>query len=396
MRNDERKVLEKKRVSLEEWLPDSRQWESYAVFGGDIFQRNIAVEQGIARCFGNRAIFVIHNNLSLERELKNLLSIYPDLEAYRYTPTTFVNSQNRNYMPFWGLDGDRVQEVLYPEARQSNTSQYKSGVRSYLRILEYEKKPYTLTNLLHLSQKKFEKLEMEDLNRIPDEIRDEIEANLLADDVMGKVKNDIESFAGVFRSSVWDEREEGMVNLLAAVKNKALISIYLPGRSGSVLDYLAVELEMILESNLDFLLVIDSINIEDGRMKRILLNPSLNMSKIIAADTVGDVCSSIRNSGEEILHRFQKIVLFKCANSLVAKTYSDIIGSHLKTIESKTVNNTRRIGNWGSDRTKGKSVSQQLAPRLEPEELVALGTGAVLIDQETEWIEKAGRIEELE
>lgn len=192
MRNDERKVLEKKRVSLEEWLPDSRQWESYAVFGGDIFQRNIAVEQGIARCFGNRAIFVIHNNLSLERELKNLLSIYPDLEAYRYTPTTFVNSQNRNYMPFWGLDGDRIQEVLYPEARQSNTSQYKSGVRSYLRILEYEKKPYTLTNLLHLSQKKFEKLEMEDLNRIPDEIRDEIEANLLADDVMGKVSNGVQ------------------------------------------------------------------------------------------------------------------------------------------------------------------------------------------------------------
>ena len=393
MRNDERKILEKKRVSLEEWLPDSRQWESYAVFGGDIFQRNIAVEQGIARCFGHRAIFVIHNNLSLEGELKNLLSIYPDLEAYRYTPTTFVNSQNRNYMPFWGLDGDRIQEVLYPEAGQS---QYKSGVRSYLRILEYEKKPYTLTNLLHLSQKKFEKLEMEDLNNIPDEIRDEIEANLLADDVMGKVKNDIESFAGVFRSSVWDEREEEMVNLLAAVKNKALISVYLPVRSGSVLDYLAVELEMILESNLDFLIVIDSINIEDGRMKRILLNPSLNMSKIIAADTVGDVCSSVRNSGEEILHRFQKIVLFKCANSLVAKTYSDIIGSYLKTIESKTVNNTRRIGNWGSDRTKGKSVSQQLAPRLEPEELVALGTGAVLIDQETEWIEKAGRIEELE
>lgn len=104
----------------------------------------------------------------------------------------------------------------------------------------------------------------------------------------------------------------------------------------------------------------------------------------------------VRNSGEEILHRFQKIVLFKCANSLVAKTYSDIIGSYLKTIESKTVNNTRRIGNWGSDRTKGKSVSQQLALRLEPEELVALGTGVVLIDQETEWIEKAGRIEELE
>ena len=87
MRNDERKILEKKRVSLEEWLPDSRQWESYAVFGGDIFQRNIAVEQGIARCFGHRAIFVIHNNLSLEGELiqtwKRIVILRPRLSIHK-------------------------------------------------------------------------------------------------------------------------------------------------------------------------------------------------------------------------------------------------------------------------------------------------------------------------
>ena len=59
---DERGITEWKRVSLEQWFPDSRQDESYAVFGGDIFQRDVAVEQGIARCFGHRAILVIHNN----------------------------------------------------------------------------------------------------------------------------------------------------------------------------------------------------------------------------------------------------------------------------------------------------------------------------------------------
>ena len=68
---DERGITEWKRVSLEQWFPDSRQDESYAVFGGDIFQRDVAVEQGIARCFGHRAILVIHNNFSLETELKN-------------------------------------------------------------------------------------------------------------------------------------------------------------------------------------------------------------------------------------------------------------------------------------------------------------------------------------
>ena len=390
---DERGITEWKRVSLEQWFPDSRQDESYAVFGGDIFQRDVAVEQGIARCFGHRAILVIHNNFSLETELKNLISTYPGLERYQNNPMVFVNYDNQNYMPLWGVKEERLLEILYPETNQSHFSQYRSGVRSYLNILKYQNKPYTLPNLLRLCEKSVEQLEQEDLSSMSADLADEIMVNLVTDDVMMRLRNDIQAFAGQFRGRIWDGRESNVVNMLAAVKKQALISIQLPVASQPILDYLAMELEMILERGVPCLLVIDSVDIADSRMKHILSNPSMNMAKLIAGNTVQDVCSTVKNGGE-LLHRFQKILLFKCANPVIARQYSDMIGSYFKTVVSETVNNSKRLFSWMPVRTKGSTTSQQQVSRMEPEELANLGNGAVLINQETGQIEKTAQIEE--
>ena len=108
---NERGIIERRSVSLEEWLPDSHLEESYAVFGGDMVQRDIAVEQGIARAFAHRAILVLHNNPSLEAELKNLIYSYPELAKYQNKPMAFVNYRNQNYMPFWGLNENKILEA---------------------------------------------------------------------------------------------------------------------------------------------------------------------------------------------------------------------------------------------------------------------------------------------
>lgn len=393
---NERGIIERRSVSLEEWLPDSHLEESYAVFGGDMVQRDITVEQGIARAFAHRTILVLHNNPSLEAELKNLIYSYPELAKYQNKPMAFVNYRNQNYMPFWGLNENKILEALYPERERNQSSQYRSGVRSYLKILKYGQKPYTLSNLLRLCNKNIEQLEQEELCDMPAEMADELLANLMAEGVMLKVRNDIESFAGEFRSRIWDGEEENVVNLLSAVKKQALVSIHLPVNSRTILDYLAVELELILESGIPCLLVIDSVDIEDGRMKRILQNPSVTMAKIIAGGTMQSVCSRVEHGGEEILPYFRKILLFKCANPVVAKQYSEMIGSYLRTVVSETHNDTKRPFSWLPVRTKGSTVSQQLTARMEPDELANLGDGAVLINQESGRIEKALRIEELE
>lgn len=81
---------------------------------------------------------------------------------------------------------------------------------------------------------------------------------------------------------------------------------------------------------------------------------------------------------------------------MVAKQYSEMIGSYLRTVVSETHNDTKRPFSWLPVRTKGSTVSQQLTARMEPDELANLGDGVVLINQESGRIEKALRIEELE
>ena len=395
-RENERKIIERKKVSLEQWFPDDRSDENYAVLGGNVFQRDIAIEQGIARCFGKRAILVIQNNQSLEAELKNLVNNYPELKPYQDSSMEFVNYENQSYMPLWGLDDERIVEVLYPENDQNHYSQYRSGIRSYLKILKYQNQPYTLSKLLGLCEKSMDQLEEEELCNMPARLADEIVGSLLVDDVMTRVRNDIQAFAGRFQGRIWDGREENVVNMLAAVKEKALISIHLPVGSQLLLNYLTMELEMILESGMPCLLVIDSVDIANSRMKQVLLNPARSMARLIAGDTVQTVCSTEKNGGE-ILHRFDKILLFKCANSVIARQYSDMIGSYSKTVVNENVNRSRRsILGLRSIVTKGNTISRQQAARMEPEELANLGNGAVLIDQGTGEIEKAEWIEEME
>ena len=118
----------------------------------------------------------------------------------------FVNYDNQNYMPLWGVKEERLLEILYPETNQSHFSQYRSGVRSYLNILKYQNKPYTLPNLLRLCEKSVEQLEQEDLSSMSADLADEIMVNLVTDDVMMRLRNDIQAFAGQFRGRIWDGR----------------------------------------------------------------------------------------------------------------------------------------------------------------------------------------------
>lgn len=48
------------------------------------------------------------------------------------------------------------------------------------------------------------------------DLADEIMVNLVTDDVMMRLRNDIQAFAGQFRGRIWDGRESNVVNMLAA------------------------------------------------------------------------------------------------------------------------------------------------------------------------------------
>ena len=214
-------------VFIEQWLPDQNYEESYGVFGGNEDQRNLIVEQGIARAFGKMGIIVLHNNDSLENDLKHILNCYPDLERYyANTPMAFVNYEHRDYMPLLGMDENRAVEVIYPQVTSQSPMYlqqhiYASALRSYLRLLRYCKVPITISNLQKICRIDLNNFQMPD--GIPEVEAKEILANLSQDQVMNQVRADVDGFASQLRSRIWGGQENTGVSILTAIQNKALM-----------------------------------------------------------------------------------------------------------------------------------------------------------------------------
>ena len=90
---------------------------------------------------------------------------------------------------------------------------------------------------------------------------------------MNQVRADVDGFASQLRSRIWGGQENTGVSILTAIQNKALLSIQLPTFNETVMNYLAAELNQVLESGMPCLLVIDSVNVENSEMKRLMVNP---------------------------------------------------------------------------------------------------------------------------
>mgnify|MGYP005794014241 FL=1 len=153
---EERNVEKYLSARISSWISDREADESFAVFGGNVQQRNRVTEQGIARCFGRIGVIVIHNNEFLEQDLMHILEIYPELlSGYGKTPVCYINQNNLNYMPLLGMEPDRAAEVIYPELSRESPMYlqqhlYADGLKRYLRILQYRDLPLTLGSLLYL------------------------------------------------------------------------------------------------------------------------------------------------------------------------------------------------------------------------------------------------------
>ena len=379
-------------VFIEQWLPDQNYEESYGVFGGNEDQRNLIVEQGIARAFGKMGIIVLHNNDSLENDLKHILNCYPDLERYyANTPMAFVNYEHRDYMPLLGMDENRAAEVIYPQGTSQSPMYlqqhiYASALRSYLKLLRYCKVPITISNLQKICRIDLNNFQMPD--GIPEVEAKEILANLSQDQVMNQVRADVDGFASQLRSRIWGGQENTGVSILTAIQNKALLSIQLPTFNETVMNYLAAELNQVLESGMPCLLVIDSVNVENSEMRRLMVNPGGRLSMILSGNTVQELCS-VTNLGNELSVRFRKLILLQCANAGVAMQYSELIGNYMKKVITQTENTNKGVFELFGSRGRGTAITEQQYARIRPEELTNLRNGAVLIDQENSRIQYA-------
>lgn len=384
-----KEIIQVGNVKVTDWIPDSLIRESFAVFGGALDQRAIAVDQGIARCYGKMGIVVIHNNDYLEQIIRcigqnhpNLIGEYPD------TPVCIVNGQNPCYEPLLGLDASRTIETIYPEdtinGNISIQQQHLSanGLLQYLNIIQYKNFPISLDNLLYLCGLNMEDLDRVELSTLSPHLAKDISAVLTQDNIAQQVRADLNNFAVQLDGRIWSRYAEPTnISIIEAVKAKGLISIRVPGNNNAINNYLANEIFSLMNDNYPFLLVIDSVNIGQSLLRKAIVNPSNCLSVILSGSSLFELCGIEENDNTGLLSNVQEVILFQCPNVQVAKQYSELVGEYLRKFDSYGENSHKGAFDIFAGHGKGIQTGEQLFARIRPEELVSLGSGAVLIDQ---------------
>lgn len=400
-RYDEANIKHVNKALLSNWIPE-QPIGNLCVQGGTYYHRNHVVDYGIARCIGKVGIVVIHNNNYLERDLYNIKKIFPSIFSTGYElPMCLINANNLKYEPFYGLEPRNVVEILYPDSGNRGGSagerQCAMALNCYLQIIIESNQKLSLDNLLYICNMDLASLKNNILAKLPMEKANYYLAMLMMNNVYTQVQADVNFYANQLDGRIWS-RNGGQtdISIVEAVRNKALIAINNAGFSTTVQDYISMELKYILEQRRPFLLVIDSVNIDQSQLKNVVINANNQKRLILSSTTISELFTT-RENANNALSNMQQIIIFNAVNAEEATKYASIIGEYFAVMESQSESYNNSSGFMGANKSMGSntiSTSQQKKYRIDPETLTNLGeSGAVLIDQTDGFIEKTNYLE---
>ncbi|MEZ3515472.1 MAG: hypothetical protein K1W37_09400 [Lachnospiraceae bacterium] len=106
------------------------------------------------------------------------------------------------------------------------------------------------------------------------------------------------------------------------------------------------------------------------------------MPIILSAKDIQEIDTGFASGEISILNKISKIILFQCANAMIARRYSELIGNYLRQFESYSYNEGKGLLEIliGHGEKRGKGVSEQLYARIGPEELVRLSTSTLFFN----------------
>lgn len=395
--NEVNKEIELTRYEhLYEWIPTFQTSEHCSIYGGDNHARSFGVLKAIANCYGNMGVVVIHNNDLLAQLIEDFYAYHPrtceHAEYYgKNVKKCFVNKDNLDYEPLYGLSEDRAIEAIYPQSSRDDPSYMQKALcaealRSYITILRSKGEDIDLDGLYYLVNLELPELkehEMTNLNEY--ECRRVMNSLTQHNNIYLQVRVDVNAFARGLRGRIWRERYEGEdssdISMIEAVRHNAILSIKVPSDRG-VLDYLYAEIKAMVDEGLKFLLVIDSVCIANSKLNTELMRlPSLPFSTVTAGDSIQGIYT---NSDDMMysLEKMSKVVIMQC-NNVSAKIYSEIVGQYMRNFVSTHMGKNKEAFKWFGNVEHAQDIHQELFSRILPEEFTRLYPGAVLIDQST-------------
>lgn len=390
------------RLSLQEVRSPQHTAVNFAAFCGSRQQREAVGLHEMERCCGKRGVVLIHNDPQLEGRLSRIYDRNPLL---RRLPAQFQmylanpnGSSNAFYDPLYGLSASYVLDVLCPvsdDGFRSETQAVRSALSDYLEILRFQFSkhpapfgafPYNLDLLLELTQMPYAGLERNVLAFLPQPLSGQLMGRLSQSGSQQKAFYAVRAFAQAMRKCLWTPRDfagHTKLSLTQAVAEKSLISIYVPGSRGEILDYLAIELQALNDRNTPYLLVASGVTLPNSpRFQALFLqeHSAMNYATGILAE---DLSSAVQTDASDrsqaaFFGQLQELFVFACSSTLAAAPFSAGIGQYYRQVTERHADKHREPFRLFSSHGHGMAQREVQQAVVNPEELTHLRDGCLL------------------
>ncbi len=399
MNEKDRRITETREEQFRDWMPDFEGVNHMSVFGGSADRRNRIVLDAIARAYGKMGVIIIHSNPSLITMIDRFYYFYPKLCTYTEqvgikVRKCQISSNNPEYEPFYGMSEIRALEAIYPKTNTENGNSgqrnlCEEALRQYFKIIRYIGEELDLDILVRLVGMDINELESI-INTMPQKDKNKIRETLSYNDIYKQVRADVDAFANSLEGRIWtpcpEDGEVSDISMIKAAENKAILSIHV-NANNDVLNYLTCEIKEMMDRGMRFMLVLDSVNIEGSIMNdKLLAFSTLPFSTVLTCENVTGIFgnSSFRN----VLSRMNTIFLMRHTDANIAREYTSTKGQYDRQVVTQHYGTNREAFKLFGSHNEGRNVAVDRFDRITPEEIVNLGDGAIIMDQENNEIIK--------
>lgn len=389
--NYARDVYEINRYSLSQFLMPGHSTPNFAAFCGSLTQRNAVALRGMTHYWGRMGIILLHNNIALEQNLSQLRS--NNLKTYLVNP---FGSYEYYYDPFYGMDMEDIINCILPLEPGSSALEAIKAVRSYLRCyleimqLQYRQtpapfgnSPFNLDLLMDLVKMPYDTLKQSVLNHLPLPQNNNISSLLSTENAQQAAYEAVQDFAGIMRTFLWTPRGFGnhsRMSITQAVQERCLISINITEQRPALLDYLAIEIQALINHKIPFLLLGSDIQLNNSnRLKQIFFTEHKNA--LYSTGILADSLAGITNTPEEmatLLRQHPEFMVFSCDNVEAARPFSNAVGTYQRIVQENHRDRHREPFHIFASHGRGRHEHEVTENNIRPEELATLYDGCLL------------------
>ena len=245
---------------------------------------------------------------------------------------------------------------------------------------------YDLDLLLELTRMPYSDLERNVLAFLPQPLSGQLMGRLSQSGSQQKAFHAVRAFAQAMNKCLWTPRGfagHTKLSIIQAVREKCLISIYVPGSRSEILDYLAVELQALNDQNAPYLLVTSGITLPNSpRFQSLFLqeHSAMNYATGILAE---DLSSAVQTDASDrtqaaLFGQLQELFVFACSSTLAAAPFSAGIGQYYRQVTERHMDKHREPFRIFSSHGHGMAQREVQQAVVNPEELTRLGDGCLL------------------